>query len=176
LEFRPCADISGGVSESPSPYPPNTFRAFLTAGLIAGTCDIVAAHIPYYLNGGKSPLRVLHFVASGAFGKAAFAGDLGMAACGLLFHYVIALSFAGVFFAVYPHVALLAKHRLATAFVYGLLVWSVMNLAVLPLSNIPKSPFNPTMAALNAGILIVCIGLPLSWLAQRHYAARAPTS
>ncbi|MCX6955095.1 MAG: hypothetical protein NTV51_23320 [Verrucomicrobia bacterium] len=163
------------MSESPSPYPPNTFRAFLTAGLIVGTCDIVAAHVPYFLNGGKSPLRVLHFVASGAFGKAAFAGDLGMAAWGLLFHYVIAFSFAGLFFAAYPHVAVLAKHRLATALGYGLFVWSLMNLAVLPLSNIPKGPFSPATAALNAGILIVCIGLPLSLLAHRHYTTRAST-
>ena len=47
-----------------------------------------------------------------------------------------------------------------------------MNLIVVPLSRIPRSPFNPANAAIQAGILVVCIGLPISLLAHRHYAKK----
>jgi protein-S-isoprenylcysteine O-methyltransferase Ste14 len=49
-------------------------------------------------------------------------------------------------------------------------VWAMMNLVVLPLSNVqrPKT-FDPSQAIIAALILVVCIGLPVSLLARRHF-------
>lgn len=151
---------------------PGTAKAILTAGLLVGTLDLLGALANYFAGGGKAPIRVFQFIASGVFGKAAFSGGELMAAWGFLFHYLLAFAFTAFFFLLYPRVTVLAQHRLATGVAYGLLVWTVMNLAVVPLSGTPKSPFNPTQAAIGAGILVVTLGLPLSLLASRHFAAR----
>lgn len=149
----------------------STARAMLAAGLIVGTLDIVAAGIQT-LHGGGTLLRLGQYIASGAFGKSAFAGGWLTAGYGLLFHYLIAFAFTVFFFLLYPRIAGLARHRLATGCVYGLFVWAVMNRVVVPLSAITPAPFNLSRAAIAAGILIVCLGLPLAFLAPRHFAGR----
>ena len=61
----------------------------LITGLIAGTLDILAA---IFLLAGGEATRVFRFIASGAFGKAAFEGGGEMVAWGSFFHYLIAFS------------------------------------------------------------------------------------
>jgi hypothetical protein len=153
------------------PAKPSTAHAILTGGLIVGTLDISAAALQT-LQAGGTVTRLLQYVASGAFGKAAFDGGWKMAACGLLFHYLIAFSFTVGFFLLYPRVSLLAKSRLLTGLGYGLVVWAVMNLVVVPISVIGWRGFDLARAAMAAGILVVCIGMPLSFLAYRHYVIR----
>jgi hypothetical protein len=55
---------------------------------------------------------------------------------------------------------------------YGVLVWAVMNLVVLPLSRVRRGPFQPGQAAVAVAILILCIGLPLAGIVGRHERAR----
>ncbi|HRH60078.1 MAG TPA: hypothetical protein PL045_05880 [Chitinophagaceae bacterium] len=43
-----------------------------------------------------------------------------------------------------------------------------MNLIVVPLSNSPKFPFDAARAAIAASILIVCIGIPLAFMAKSN--------
>ena len=64
------------------------------AGLLAGLLDIAAALIQYAANGGKTPSIVFKFIASGVFGRKAFAGGTAMIVAGFIFHLLIALSFA----------------------------------------------------------------------------------
>jgi hypothetical protein len=149
----------------------STARAVLLAALLVGTLDIVAAGIQTLLGGGTL-IRLLHYIASGALGKNAFSGGWLTATYGLFFHYLIATAFTVFFFALYPRIAALARQRLATGLLYGLFVWAVMNRVVVPLSAITPGPFNLSRAAIAAGILIVCMGLPLSFLAHRHFAGR----
>lgn len=153
--------------------PSSTAKAILTAGFIVGTLDILAATIQTLAAGG-TVMRLLQYVARGALDKeTAYAGGWTTAACGLLFHYVNAFAFTVFFFAIYPRIPLLAKNRVLTGIGYGIFVWAVMNLIVVPASRIGPSPLVPSKAALACGILIVCIGLPLSFLAHRHFAKRA---
>lgn len=137
------------------------------AGLIAGTMDICAACIQYYLRTGKNPENVLRFVASGVFGKEALAGGHLYSAAGLLFHYLIAFSFTVFFFFIYPRLKFLSYNIFLSAVLYGVFTWTIMSRIVLPLSNTPPIPFTWSGAATAAGILIVCIGLPLSIIAKR---------
>jgi hypothetical protein len=150
------------------------FRAIVFAAFIAGTLDITAACAHAYLARGTTPVQVLQFVASGVWGQSAFKSGSQGAFAGLGLHYLIAYSWATLFFFMYPflqqNLPKVAQNLAALAVAYGAFVWLAMTFAVLPLSNIPQRPFNPLYASIGAGILMVCIGLPIVWLAWRFYA------
>ncbi|GAB3504808.1 hypothetical protein GCM10027341_35630 [Spirosoma knui] len=142
----------------------------LRAGLIAGTLDITAASIQYLLSGGKSVVTLLQFVASGFFGSDAFTGGLAMAGWGLLLHYGIALSFAALFVLIYQKLPRLRIDPILMGVLYGVFVWIVMNLVVVPMSQAATRPFTLSRVAISMGILIVAIGLPISLLVNRYFS------
>jgi hypothetical protein len=142
----------------------------LQAGLIVGTLDILSAFIYYYIKSGKTNFLVIFkFIASGIFGKDAGDGGTGMILAGFILHYAIAFSFTIFFFWLYPKVNVMSKNRIVTGIVYGLFVWTLMNLVVVPLSNTVHRTMKLEGALINMGILIVCIGLPLSFMANTFY-------
>jgi hypothetical protein len=146
------------------------FMQILKAGLIAGTMDILAACIFVYIRTGHTHLRgILKFIASGVFGKAALDGGGPMIFAGLLFHFLIAGIFAAFFFWIYPRIQIASRNRLVTAIIYGIFVWCVMNLAIVPLSHVASRPITLSNALINTGILIVCIGIPVSYIAHAYY-------
>lgn len=145
------------------------FSIILQAGLLAGTLDILAACTHAYLTSNVSPAAVLRFVASGVFGKAAFSGGLPMALAGLLIHFLIALAWASIFYLLYPSIRKISNNWIINGLVYGVIVWSVMNLVAVPLSSAPAGPIKFPNAFIAMGILILCIGLPISWIVQRKY-------
>ena len=142
-------------------------KKIIGAGLIVGTLDISAAFVHYYLRTEKNPIAVLYFIASGIFGQDAFSGDKMMAVAGLLFHFCIAMTFTFLFFVLIRKFPSLGQHRILTGIGYGIFIWIVMALIVLPLSSIPKHPLTLHNSLIAISILIVCIGLPLSFMASR---------
>jgi hypothetical protein len=142
------------------------WQTILVAGLLAGTMDILAA---IFLLANGQAVAILKYVASGAFGKAALEGGNNMALWGLLFHFLIAMIWAKVYFLAYPYLPILKHNIFLNALIYGILVWSVMNFMVVPMSQIPARPFNAVNALKNMAILCVCIGLPVAWLTDRYY-------
>ncbi|NJM25025.1 MAG: DUF1440 domain-containing protein [Bacteroidia bacterium] len=141
----------------------------LLSGLLVGTLDIVAACVSYMIKTGGNPKVVLVYIASAVFGKEAFSGGDGMAAIGLLFHYLIAFGWTVLFFVIYPFVSTRIKNAWLLGVVYGLVVWSGMNLIVLPLTALTHSPITLNGALVAATVLIVAIGIPLSFMARRYY-------
>lgn len=139
------------------------------AGIIVGTLDILAAFIQFYSKTQKSPIVVLNFIASGIFGKEAFTGGNKMAAFGLFFHYLIAFAFTLLFFALYPKLKKLIRNKYVLGLIYGLFIWLVMQFLIVPLSRVPVTKFSIQGAIISISILIVCIGIPLSWLAKKHF-------
>ena len=144
------------------------FLAILLAWLTAGTLDITAACTQYYIKTGKGPGGVLRYVASAVFGKEAFAGGTTMSAWGLLFHYMIALLFTLFFFWIYPLLNLGKWNKVITGLLYGIFVWLVMNLVVVRIA-MGARPIVLKNAAIAMGILMVCIGLPISLIIGRYY-------
>ncbi|MEN9685026.1 MAG: hypothetical protein RLZZ28_812 [Bacteroidota bacterium] len=142
----------------------------LLAGLLVGTLDITAASIQYFIKTGKNPSGVLRYVASGAFGSDAFTGGNAMLVWGLVFHFMIALCFSFLFFWLTARLPALLNYKIATACVYGILMWSAMKYLVLPFSKIPASPFNLANAAIAIAILVICIALPLASIAGKRSA------
>ncbi len=146
------------------------YVSVLKTGILVGSFDILAAFILVLIRTGKLQVfNILKFIASGIFGKDASEGGLKMVTIGLVIHYTIAFLFTGLFFWLYPKMNLGAKNKWITGIIYGILVWFVMNRLVLPLSNVVHRPFSLSNALINIGILIICIGIPLSLLARRFY-------
>lgn len=151
----------------------NRSSEIFKAGLLVGTLDILSAFIYYFLKTGKKDvLNVLKYVASGLFGKGSFSGGNGIILTGLLLHYTIAFVFTLLFFWLFPKIKVFSKNKIMTGVGYGVFVWMVMNLIVVPLSNISMRPFDTVDAIINMLILIVCIGIPLSIRANNFYTKK----
>lgn len=87
------------------------------AGLLVGTLDISAASLQSFIKTGNGPAGVLKYIASGALGNASFSGGAGMIICGLLFHYIIALSFTYFFFLIFAELYSALKSKFFIALV-----------------------------------------------------------
>jgi hypothetical protein len=121
---------------------PSVTKTILLSGFLAGTLDIIAAIIIYsFIMHKATATQILQGIASGVFGKAAFSDGTGMALMGLLFHFIIAYCFAIGYFIVFPYLPFLRKQKILSGFLYGIFAWLVMNLIVLPLSNVNHAPF-----------------------------------
>jgi hypothetical protein len=150
-----------------SPYP---WRTVIWAGLLVGTLDISAAIVHFLINGGKEPINIFIYIASGVFGKAAFETGAPMAWWGLFFHYLIATIWTAFFFLIHPRFGIAGRSWILIGVLYGIFVWLMMNRVVLQMANTPKNPFRWTNAIINCMILIAMIGLPLSYIARRRLA------
>jgi hypothetical protein len=150
------------------------FTTILWVGLLVGCLDISCAFIQYSINyPGKDPLRVLRYIASALFGKDRAYSEDSMMAVGALMHFLIAYGFTILFFLLYPRIKFLSMNRLLTAVLYGLFIWAVMSLLVVPQTKIVRGPFNLRQSSIGALILIVAIGIPLSWTAHWFYRGRS---
>ncbi len=159
------------MSPEPSPLSWRSHaRTILLAGLATGICDITAAFLHAGLRSGVSPVRVLKFVASGAFGDAAFKGGNEMAAAGLFCHFLIATIWATLFYAASRRFAFLTSHPVWSGLLYGIVVHKLMQKIVVPLSNAPQlgpdtTLWNPIFRYL---IHMFCVGLPLALVIARR--------
>ncbi len=141
----------------------------IVTGLIAGSLDLLAALLLFISRSKQKPSLLFRYITSAALGPRAFSGGLGMVWLGLLFHYLIAFSWTALYFAVFSRVLGSGAAVLTHAVIYGLFVWVIMNLVVLPLSKAAPRPFSALFALINIFILIIAIGLPCAYAAQ-HYA------
>jgi hypothetical protein len=135
--------------------------AILVGGLIAGTLDAAAA---FYSFGWGMPRGI----AGGLLGRSAFQGGAATWILGLALHFFIAISAAAVYYAASRRLKFLAESPVVCGMFYGIAVFLVMNLIVLPLSAFHfRGPFQ--YAALVQGILIhmFFVGLPIALSVSR---------
>lgn len=150
-----------------------SLTAIIMATLAAGTLDALAAIVIYGpVLGSATVGRIFRGIASGAFGKAAFEGGKIMAVDGVIFHYLIAFCFSLVYYFIYPLMNFTKKHVLIAGIFYGIFVWAVMNLVVIPLSKIGSLPMHLLPALEAMLILIVMVGIPISFIIHGHYQSR----
>ncbi|MFL6568501.1 MAG: hypothetical protein ACJ8LI_04990 [Chthoniobacterales bacterium] len=141
------------------------FRAIAITGLIVGAMDITSALI-MALARGATATRLLQFVASGVLGRRAFDGGLATAALGLALHFVVAFGVVIVFYLASRSIAAIREHPVVSGIAYGLVVYAVMNLIVLPLSAAkPRHALVPDL--IQIAIHMFIIGLPTSLLLRR---------
>lgn len=147
----------------------NLVMAILVAGLVAGILDGIAAVAAYMLRGGQEPMKVWNFVSSGVFGQDGLNGGTPMAFAGIFFHLCIATIWATIYFFIYPKVSWLSRNWVLSGLLYGIFVWIGMNLVVVPLSNTPPMAKTVQGVLIGCSILMVFIGLPVSYVASRYF-------
>ncbi|MCX2679772.1 DUF1440 domain-containing protein [Galbibacter sp. EGI 63066] len=136
--------------------------------LVVGTADIMAAIFNFLIQGGEHISGIFRFIASGVFGQAAFERGSPMIFMGGLFHYLIAFLWTALFFYFYPKLKLRKVNVYFIGSVYGVIVWSIMNLIVLPLSNTPELSNTYTQDIIGMVILILCVGFPVSLMYKKY--------
>jgi hypothetical protein len=149
--------------------------------LLTGTLDALAAILLNvkmttitHLNIFWAQLKIIsefifRFIASGAFGKAAFQPGNDMIFSGVLFHYIIAFLFTTVYYQLYPIFKAAFKNKYIIGIFYGVLCWVIMNMAVVPLSKIGYHPIKLRFILSGMAALVICVGLPIALIADRHY-------
>jgi hypothetical protein len=135
--------------------------AILIGGLVAGALDTVAAYVT--LNHGWP-----RAVAGGLLGMGAFTGGAGVYALGLFLEFFIAVGAAAVYYAFSRRLEFLKSHFFVCGLFFGIAVYLVMNLIVLPLCALHvHSPIS--RSDLMQGILVhmFLIGLPIAYSVRR---------
>jgi hypothetical protein len=135
--------------------------AIFVGGLIAGSLDLASAFLVF---GAGVPRAI----AGGLLGRSAFQGGPGVYALGVLLQFFIAICAAAVYYAASRKLVFLREHALLCGLFYGIAVFLVMNLVVLPLSALhARGPYK--LAGLIQGLLVhmVLIGLPISFSVRK---------
>jgi hypothetical protein len=147
---------------------PPLWKVIAGATLLVGTLDLSDAFIFYGLR-GVSPIRILQGIASGIYGRAAFAMGRGATLLGLICHFFIALCATTVFLLAARRLPL-AHHPWLYGTLFGIALYCVMNYIVLPLTKVaPRPPFPPLVPFANGvAALVFCIGIPLAFIARRY--------
>lgn len=147
--------------------PWSTTRAILAGGALGGLLDILFAIIFAGFR-GTPPERLLQVVASGALGQAAFTGGTAAAAFGLVCHFALSFMWMALFFLAARRIPALAAKPLLAAVGYGLLVFFIMRLVVLPLSAFPRPvTFNAFSWGMDILSHIFLFSLPIVWATRK---------
>jgi hypothetical protein len=142
-------------------------RPIFYGGLIAGTLDICAAFLTAWLRRGIGPVRVLHSVASGLLGPAAFQGGAKTAVLGLALHFLIATVATAVFYLASRRLLFLIERPINFGLLYGVAVYLFMNFVVLPLSRVTRAPITLSGTIIGLLVIMFCIGLPIALVVRR---------
>jgi len=160
------------VSSSVVLRPPRATSPLLY-GIAVGTVavallDATDGVIYFWLTAQLNPIAVLQYIASGAFGSAAYGGGLATAAAGLAFHFVISLVAVSAFAALYLSSQFVRNNAPGVGLAYGAVVWCFMNLVVLPHSAVTPTVLSPLAVIHGLVGHALFVGLPAA-LAMRRY-------
>jgi hypothetical protein len=141
-------------------------RAIVWGGAACAVLDGLAACVQFGLKRIK-PLHVWQGVASGLLGERAFREGWVSGGFGLLLHSLIAFSVATVFVEASLQFPFLVRVYWISGPLYGVIVFLVMNLAVVPLSLRPQRPASSQVIFLQLIIHVLFVGLPIAMAANR---------
>jgi uncharacterized membrane protein YagU involved in acid resistance len=142
-------------------------RAIVAGGLIAGTFDLIYAFV-WYGPRGVGPLRILQSIASGLLGKASYEGSAMSATLGGVLHYVILIVAAALYFVASRRLPMLTRQPIVYGLLFGIAIWIIMNLVVVPLSAFPHEVTHTLASAMPHIIAhMMLVGLPIA-LAIRY--------
>ena len=141
-------------------------RRLVLATAIAGTLDMGMAAIET-ARAGKPIGGMLRGVASGPFPAATDWGR-GGAVLGLLTHYAIMAVMAAIFLIARDRIAIIRRHTIVAALVYGVILWLVMYGLVLPLRfGMPFPSPQPMAIAKQLFAHVLLVGLTFGLVARR---------
>ncbi|MFL6619108.1 MAG: hypothetical protein ACJ8MH_10925 [Povalibacter sp.] len=143
---------------SDHPWP---VRAILTGGLLAGLGDILFAMYMW-------SWHVPRVVAAGVLGPDAMKSEAwDVWSLGLMLHFAITCAAAAIYTLTGRKLGFLKEHAFLCGLFFGIAVWLVMNLIVVPLSALHRTgPF--TYESMVQGLLahMFLVGLPIAFSAK----------
>ncbi len=146
----------------------NKLQTIFSAGTTAGILDITGAILVYaFVLGITTTQKVLQSVAAGALGKEAYQGGWNTALAGLGFHFVIAFIFAAIFVIIYPTWKKWFTNPWIGGIAYGIIVWCIMNLVVVPTATGKAFKFNLEYFLWGIGLIIFLVGIPISVITHK---------
>ena len=143
----------------------------VTAGLAGGAVDFVYASSVGALS-GRSIERVWQGVASGWLGKAAADGGLASFSLGVVTHFAIATAMAAAYVLAARRIPIVVERPLATAPIYGLILYAVMYLLVLSARWPDVFPRWNGIASVFDILAHVGVALAIAWVASHPAKAR----
>jgi hypothetical protein len=145
-------------------------RLIVLGTLIVGTAHTIVYHWIMSNLIDEFPLSsVYQYIASGVVGVSAFEGGTADALLGVFFHYVVALVVTGIFILSAEQIPLLRQNAIPASLVYGLGVYFVMDMIVIPLSATPDlPPYTTGRMIINYLEHALVVGLPLGILVWRN--------
>jgi hypothetical protein len=159
-----------GQGRGSGPLTPSASRVLTAGGVVAVLDGLAAVLVGFALSGVWRPVRTFQGIAAGVLGRGAFEGGTGTAAFGFLCHLVVACGWSLIYALVFQRWQRLreaVRSRVGTAGVaiaVGTVVWMMMSLVIVPLSNAtPAAAFSGVWFALLA-IHWLAVGLPIAVL------------
>lgn len=145
-------------------------RTLLTAFLVAGTLDITYAIITWGPVFGKiTATQLLQGIASTLTGKSAFTGGAATALLGLAMHYCISLAWTLLYFFLFPHLPFLARNKWVSGILYGVLVWALMTLIIVPLVTGRAWHFSSVPFIKSIAPMVLLLGPAIALIINRYY-------
>jgi hypothetical protein len=144
--------------------------ASLSAGLVAGTTNLIAAGAIF----GGTLAHGLQQIASDLSGDAAFNGGAGSAALGASLHYFISIVAAGLYCELALRWRWWQDRWLVGGTLFGVAACLVMNLIVVPLSSAPNPNFAPAIIAEELVAHTAMFGIPIAGIVTLWLRRAAP--
>ena len=141
-------------------------QAILYGTLTVGVLDGLAALITSGLRGTR-PDRLFQGIAFALLGRASYSGGWRTVLLGLLLHFVVALGIVAAYVAASRMAPVLARRPLLLGPLYGIAVFLVMNLIVIPLSAIGTVIIRWPSAINGLVIHAVLVGPPAALAAAK---------
>jgi hypothetical protein len=151
---------------------PSAFSTIFWTGMITGTLDGIASALFFHAKLGLNAGQVMQIVASALLGEASFKGGYLTVFSGTVLHYLLAFAISAFYFYAFPAIAALRKWPVIFGLLYGLGVWLVVNLLVLPLTRMSLPPFELTGALIAIVWHMILVGLPIAFMVNIHYHER----
>lgn len=151
------------------PRPAGAFAALAGGALVIGSLDAAYA-IVFWAFRGAGPLRIFQSIAAGLLGRSAFSGDLPTAMLGMALHYGISFGIVLVYWTVSRSLDLLTLRPVLCGAIYGVLVYIVMNYAVIPLSATSRPRFLLSWVVCSVIVQAFLIGVPAALFARAALA------
>jgi hypothetical protein len=155
-------DTASATSATFAAAKPKILLPILIGGFVAGMFDLITAFITF---GWGVPRGI----ASGLLGPRALQGGIGTWILGVVLHFTIAFGAAGIYCLSTGKLEFLKPHFFVCGLFYGIAIFLVMNLIVLPLSAFPFKVGPFTVHGLIQGLLVhmFLIGLPIAFSARK---------
>ena len=139
----------------------------LLGGLLLGTTDLLFACLFWRIGHGVTATRVMQSVARGVLGTASFEGGASTALLGVVLHYTIAVSMATTYYLVSRKAPSLIDRPIPFGVAYGVLLYLIMNLVVLPLSAVGMPKFDNVVWVSMSIVMHTVFGLICAFTARR---------